>query len=217
MTLTIISDTHGYHDQLHLANYPADTLIHAGDFTNNTSNQEADVRRFLEWFSSQPYDHRILIAGNHELYIESNPIWFAELLANYPNITYLHDTSVTIDGINFYGSPRSNEFCNWAFMSHELELADTWQHIPNETNVLITHGPAYGHLDKIVRSYGGDSHVGSQSLTRRKRHLPDLVLHVCGHIHEDHGSLEVDTHTVINASVLNEKYQLTNQPTIYQL
>jgi hypothetical protein len=39
-------------------------LIHAGDFT--MTGTLVEVEEFLKWFAAQPFQHKILIAGNHE-------------------------------------------------------------------------------------------------------------------------------------------------------
>jgi len=212
MKLCCISDTHGKHDQLDLSSHPADVLIHAGDFT--ARDTKTQIIQFLEWFSVQDYKHLILIAGNHERLIEADPVWFYQALSHFPSITYLQDSEVTIDDIKFYGSPYSNEFCNWAFMEEEIELSKVWDKIPDDTNVLITHGPAYGCHDLVARAYGGDPHVGSQSLHHRKLSLQDsLRVHVSGHIHEAYGITRNGNglHNVCPCT-LNERYQVTNEP-----
>ena len=137
----------------------------------------------------------------------------------YPDIIYLQDSEVVIDGIKFYGSPYSNEFCNWAFMEDELELASIWDATPDDTQVLITHGPAYGgSQDLVKRAYGRDPHVGSQSLHYRKLALQGtLKVHVCGHIHEGAGISTSNGITTINASVLDENYNLVNSPTTLEI
>ena len=218
MKLCLISDTHGYHNDIDFTDYAdCDTLVFAGDLTRTIRNQQEEIVNFLRWLAVTPFKNKVMIAGNHELYIRDNMNWFYEQLASYPSITYLHNSSTTIEGINFFGAPYSNEFRNWAFMEQEPGLSAIWDTIPDDTQVLITHGPAYKHLDKVVRSYGSNPYVGSQSLTHRKRHLPDLQLHICGHIHEDSGTMEVDTHTVINASVVDERYNHVHKPYTYQI
>jgi hypothetical protein len=58
-----ISDTHNQHGKMQ--DLPAgDVLIHAGDFT--MTGTLVEVEEFLKWFAAQPFQHKILIAGNHE-------------------------------------------------------------------------------------------------------------------------------------------------------
>lgn len=212
-TICCISDTHGHHNDLDLTKYPADVLIHAGDWTKGRDIAFVETEEFLSWLEDQPFKHKLLIAGNHELTVERHNKFFYELLESYPSITYLQDTSVTIDGINFYGSPYSNEFYNWAFMESEVGLSKVWAKIPEDTDVLITHGPAYCTHDLVNNTYGRDPHVGSQSLYNRKKMLSNLKLHVSGHIHEAAGQSGQKPINVC-ASVLNDKYQLVNNPIV---
>jgi len=217
MRICAISDTHGKFNQLDLSQYPADVLVHAGDWT--TRDSKTEIINFLQWFSLQDYKYLILIAGNHEKFVETNQEWFYGILKTFPNITYLQDSGITLDGIKFYGSPHSNKFYNWAFMKEENELQKIWNKIPDDTNVLITHGPSYGGSQDLVKhAYGRDPHVGSQSLHYKKLSLQGtLKAHISGHIHEGYSTTVNNGCTSICASVLNEKYKLTNDPIILEV
>jgi Icc-related predicted phosphoesterase len=216
MKICCISDTHGKHNQLDLSQYSADVLIHAGDWTARQDYSFSETKKFLEWFSKQSFSRKLLIAGNHELQVEADIENFLHLVACYPNITYLHNSEVTINNIKFYGSPYSNEFYNWAFMEKELNLSKIWAKIPEDTNVLITHGPAYKTLDLVASTYGRENpHVGSESLHHRKLTIRDnLKLHISGHIHESYGIKRTPTCINICPSVLDERYQLVNKPIV---
>ena len=218
MKLCCISDTHGRHHDLDLSKYPADVLVFAGDWTRGRDLGLSETADFLQWLSEQPYKHKVFICGNHELQVEASTTQFDEMLLMYPGITYLQDSEVIIDDIKFYGSPYSNEFCNWAFMENDVELSKIWDAVPDDTQVLLTHGPAYNCNDLVKRSYGNDPHVGSKSLHYRKLALQDsLRVHISGHIHE---AYNVDTSSrCINIcpSVLNERYELVNEPILLEI
>lgn len=215
MKICAISDTHGKHNQLDLSKYPADVLIHAGDWTGGRDLGLSETKDFLAWLDIQPYKHKIFIAGNHEVQVEASTSYFDELMLNYPNLTYLQDSEVTIDGVKFYGSPYSNEFGNWAFMENELELEKIWAKIPDDTQVLITHGPAYECNDRVNNTYSRDPHVGSKALKYRKMSLQDnLKVHISGHIHEAYAINSSHGCTNICASILNENYRLVNNPIV---
>jgi 3',5'-cyclic AMP phosphodiesterase CpdA len=47
-----------------------DVIIHAGDFTE--AGTKAETLNFLSWFKSLPHPHKILVAGNHDFYLEKN-------------------------------------------------------------------------------------------------------------------------------------------------
>lgn len=213
LTVVCISDTHGKHRSLDLSTHPGDVLVFAGDWTRGRDLGFSETEDFLQWLSEQPYKHKICIAGNHDVQVEAQQNYFKIIiLPSYPDVIYLQDSSITIDGINFYGSPYSNEFFNWAFMEDELALAKRWQQIPDNTDVLITHGPAYGSHDLVKCSYEKDPHVGSQSLTHRKRALQHtLKSHISGHIHEAYGTSKGSCLNVCPC-VLNEQYKLVNDP-----
>lgn len=215
MTICCISDTHNQHNVLDLSDYPADVLVHAGDFTN--SGKDVEIINFLEWFNDQPYEYKVLIAGNHDLSLESNPEWFAHLLNRYPNIIYLKDTYTTIHGKKFYGSPYSNEFFNWAFMEEEPQLQKIWSKIPDDTNVLITHGPAYGIHDLVLRPSGRDPHVGSKTLLERRKQLPNLQAHITGHIHEAYGASTTDDIQNACPCIVDFHYKPINEPIILEI
>jgi len=216
MKTTIISDTHTRHHELDLPG--GDLLIHAGDFMNSGYDSN-DIASFAIWLSLQDYKHIILVAGNHDRMFENDPVNARKLLEAYGDgkITYLEDSSTTIDGIKFYGSPWTPFFCNWGFqLMDEQEAKDKWSEIPEDVDVLITHGPAYGHLDQVLNPVSPGKptgiHLGDKELTRRIEEINPKV-HICGHIHSSQGVLdgygEVTTH--INAACLGEDYKYSNR------
>ena len=169
-----------------------------------------EVTDFLEWFERQPYQHKIFIAGNHDFYFENERAEsIRELIPD--NITYLCDNGICIDGINIWGSPVSPWFYDWAFNRHRgPEISRHWELIPANTDILITHGPAFGILDRTVK---GD-HVGCEDLLITLKKVHPRV-HICGHIHEAYGIWVDNGITHINASVLNANYELVNEPVEY--
>jgi len=211
MNLHIISDTHTRHRELNLPG--GDVLIHAGDFMSSGYGLD-DAVDFLNWFEVQDYTHKIFIAGNHDRIFEDNPEGMKLVLDAYPTITYLQDEGCTIDGINFYGSPWTPAFCGWAFQLHnDYEDTEIWRKIPTDTDVLITHGPAYGFLDQFLMPTGNlSARLGSKGLHNWiDANNPNV--HICGHIHTPpeqilDGYGEITTH--INAACLNESYEFKN-------
>jgi len=219
MTILAISDLHGRHRLLDLSKYKADILIYAGDWTKGKDVGLSESADFLHWMDGlTQFKHKICIAGNHERTVEQNSDAFEELTLMYDSITYLHNAAVTIDGYKIWGSPYSVEFCGWAFMKADHNLKSIWRTIPDDTNIIVTHTPAYGHHDAVKRAYGRDPHVGSKSLTKRKQELVGtLKAHICGHIHEAYGVSDVDGCANINASILNEKYEMVNKPILLEI
>lgn len=232
LKVSLISDTHGKHNQIVTSksirnskqslDLPGgDVLIHAGDFMN-TGYYKTEAIDFLEWFDGiDNYDTKIFIAGNHDRMFEDNPNWALGTLTGYKTIEYLQDdwAGMYYDGPNgdhpedivrIYGSPWQPEFHNWAFNlpRNGEEMKARWDAIPDNIDILVTHGPAFGYLDIPD---GQNIRVGCEML----RHRVDVIrpkIHVCGHIHSSWGHY-FNGHThFFNASVLDERYMYAHQP-----
>jgi Icc-related predicted phosphoesterase len=176
MRIVCISDTHGLHRKLVLPE--ADILIHAGDFmVHGRSTEEIDD--FNEWLGSLPYRHRIVIAGNHDLLFESSP---AEARDHLYNAVYLENAGITLEGISFWGCPVTPVLPQWAF-SAERGADKYWDKVPARIDVLVTHGPPFGTLDKddIL-----SPHMGCKQLTKAVLRVKPR-LHVFGHVHGGYG------------------------------
>lgn len=209
MEITFISDTHWLvrdaQDRLDMEDLlpGGPILVHAGDVSGRGT--ETEIRHFLDWFSKLPYMHKVLIAGNHDFFFEvAKPEEVAALIAEYPGITYLNDSGATIEGIKFWGSPITPFFHNWAFNRWPNEIKPHWDMIPEEVDVLITHGPPKGILD--YTEYDRDN-VGCSLLLEKVKQVKPKV-HVFGHIHEARGKQEIDDTVFINASMVTLRYEL---------
>jgi len=217
MKILCISDTHGKHNQIPLEWLePADIIIHAGDISNVGELKE--IESFCSWFSKlDQYTHKIFIAGNHDFGFQRFNADYDEvmsLLKTYPNITYLMDSEIVIDGIKFYGSPWQPEFFNWAFnLKRGTPLRDKWNLIPLDTDVLITHGPAYGFLDMTPNG----EYVGCEDLLDVIATKLKIQAHICGHIHCGYGTAYREGIQFINASTLNERYDVHNEPILIEI
>ena len=208
MRLICLSDTHSEI----IDNVPdGDVLIFAGDFSGMGTMM--DVLNFKSWLNSLPHRKKICIAGNHDRYLaEYNHI--GRLLLESEDTVYLEDSSIIIDGLKFYGSPWSPEFNNWFFMKPRGdEMAKVWAKIPTDTNVLLTHCPPYGILDKNNRHQS----CGCWDLAHRIKQLKQLKLHVFGHLHESHGILEKDGVKFVNCSVLDDIYANVFEPIVIEV
>jgi Icc-related predicted phosphoesterase len=211
--ITFISDTHNKHKHLTskgMGNIlgSGDILVHAGDSTS--MGQKHEIEQFLKWFSNTDFEHKIFIAGNHDFGFEKETDidqQFKDL-----GVTYLFDNDVTINGIKFYGSPWQPEFYNWAFnLPRGEELAAKWEKIPDDVDILITHGPAYGILD--YAPIGG--HVGCEELYRKIVEVKPKI-HVCGHIHDSYGQKTMGGIEFLNASTLNDRYEYAHKPIVVE-
>ncbi|MFN7117563.1 MAG: metallophosphatase domain-containing protein [Saprospiraceae bacterium] len=207
MKFIAISDTHSRHHDLVLPK--GDVLIHAGDVSR--IGDRGEILDFLQWFEQQDFAYKIFIAGNHDFYFEKMP---PEIIKNSipPGVIYLNDSSVTIEGVKIWGSPITPWFFDWAFNRQRgADIRKHWDLIPDDVDILITHGPVYNMLDKTVSR----QHAGCADLLQKVMEIKPKY-HICGHIHEAYGMARQAGIQFINASVLNEHYRLVNEPIIFE-
>lgn len=213
MLIAAVADLHGF-----LPDIPeCDVLIIGGDVCpvsgHGTARQKAWLREeFQPWLEAQPAQEIVGIAGNHDFVFQKDPTIGDSLPWLYLENSGLH-LDLGLGGVDFWGSPLSEWFGNWAFMKTENELAEVWSTIPDHAQVLITHGPAFGACD--FSSYG-NVNTGSRSLRERIVALRP-ALQITGHIHEAYGVTLVGRTLVGNASVVNSRYELVNDPLLFRL
>jgi len=190
-TIVMISDTHGFYDRFKVPK--GDILIHAGDMTKRGKLDE--VERFNEFLRFLPHPHKIVIAGNHDFAFEEKPETARRLLTN---CTYLQDSSVEVEGITIYGSPWQPWFHDWAFnVQRGIDLQRKWALIPDQVDILVTHGPPRGIGDKV---YDGRNEGCDDLLARVLQVKPKY--HLFGHIHEAAGVYRQHGITFVNAACL---------------
>src|SRR5277367_5600211 len=168
---------------------PADLLLVGGDMTMIGASHELDW--FTEWLKRQPQKHKVWIAGNHEISIERFPD-LAKDIARQTNTIYLNDELVEIEGVKIWGSPITPWFCDWAFNRRRgMEIRQHWNKIPEDLDILITHGPPHGFLDLIE---SGEA-VGCEELYDVIAHklAKPPGFHIFGHIHSGHGRAQLRT------------------------
>jgi Icc-related predicted phosphoesterase len=211
MRLVILSDTHGLHGAI--GTVPdGDVLIHAGDMTLRGTVEE--LEGFLGWFGTLPHRNKLLVAGNHDWVFEREPTMAEGVVP--AGITYLRDAGITIDGVKFWGSPWQPWFFDWAFNLHRgAEIAAKWALIPDDVQVLVTHGPPHGILDEVLRPPG--KHQGCEALRERIAALAHLQLHAFGHIHEAYGTHEESGRRFVNACICDFHYAPVNAPIVIDL
>jgi predicted phosphodiesterase len=189
VTVVCVSDTHNAQFELP----DGDLLIHAGDLTQSGSFEQLQLA--IDWLRSQPHRHKVVVAGNHDLLLDAaldhGPPRGPDLAPrrrrrqrqelDWGDIIHLQDSAVTLTCSNgrqlrVYGSPRSPKHGNWAFQYPRSQ--NVWKDVvPDDTDILITHGPPKTHLDLNLGCY----HL----LRELWRVRPSL--HVFGHVHEGHG------------------------------
>lgn len=210
MRIVCISDTHNAHKGIILPD--GDVLVHAGDATGQGLSSE--IERFLDWFSTQPHPHKILVAGNHDWLFQRHPEMASQLLNSHPSITYLQDSGTVIDGVRFWGSPWQPWFCDWAFNlpRQSAEIREVWSQIPVDSDVVITHGPPHGVLDQVR----GGHHLGCEELAARIA-IVRPRLHIFGHIHDSFGVAISPITAYVNACTCDEDYRPTHRPIVVDL
>ena len=239
--ITHISDTHNKHKQLNGKLPGGDILIHSGDISS--LGRKHEVEGFIDWFNGiDNYTHKIFIAGNHDMSFdrekllrdklahfegrteydtkcaEGKPEWLNDMLAIdlAPSVFYLENSYVMLDDLKIWGSPYSPSFgYGWAFnVDRGYDSAQLWNQIPEDTDIVITHGPIYGYNDKTANT---NQNVGCEDLYHRL-HEVKPHLHFAGHIHEAYGYGVIpykdewgDIYT-FNGCSCNLRYEVYNQP-----
>lgn len=194
MKIQFISDTHGRHSDVVIEK--CDVLVHCGDISNRGTL--ADFLNFSRWIQKLQleglFDHVIYVPGNHDKCLA---LIEHSCRSQFPSGHILINQELVIDGIKFFGCPYSPRFGNWSFMTGESELDHMLKHVPTDVDVLITHGPPYGILDKTL--FSGE-HAGSKAFLEHSLRIKPKI-HAFGHIHECYGTEQVDDILYVNASM----------------
>jgi predicted phosphodiesterase len=205
MRIILISDTHGLHRQREVPS--GDLLIHAGDFTFY-SKPPSIVSDFNAWLGSFPHRHKVVIPGNHEFILEE-----PRNRGAITNAILLVDSGVEIEGIRVWGSPTTPLYGGAFGMSRAADRKRHWARIPEDLDILVTHGPPLGILDQ---GPGSERHEGCFEL-REAVLLARPQLHVFGHIHAGYGKVRTPDTLFVNASLLGEDGSLSRQPVVIDL
>lgn len=155
---------------------------------------------FWPWARALPMPV-VMTWGNHD--------WIGEPVHGYAslaeNVHVVVDGSVTVAGVKFWCSPWTPPFFNWAFMRPEPELAELYETVPDDVDVMVTHGPPYMMCDRTLES----KYAGSKALRDAVGRLqPQLLL--CGHIHEARSEAGYGRTRVVNCSYVDAAYRPVN-------
>ena len=211
--ITFISDSHTKHDKLNGFLPGGDILLHSGDLTSR--GYIGEIESFMKWYDKiDNYDTKVFIAGNHDFGFQNDNEKLRGLLTGYKTIDYLEDELMMVgedydNMIKIWGSPWQPEFHNWAFnLPRGEKIKEKWDMIPVDTDILITHGPAFGKLDYVPYD---NINVGCEELLTRIQEIKPKI-HLCGHIHSGRGVVFSEGTLYVNASVLNDRYEFRNKP-----
>lgn len=182
MRIACASDLHWLFQEV--KDFPeADVFVYAGDWSGYGTNIE--TMRFIAWLGGLPYSYKLVVPGNHERWAGVYTSW-AEELFEEAKIPLLIDKEFIIDGVKFYGTPWTPIFRHWAFMKKDAQLDKVFCQIPEDTDVLITHGQPRGICDP--------EGYGSKALLKHVDRVQPKI-HIFGHAHEGYGYQKYkDTH-----------------------
>jgi len=199
---TIISDTHGDHEKLGIMS--GDVLIHCGDMFNLYNRSDVDFEKIDDWFGRQNFDLILCIDGKHDFDLEER----SKHLANpFKNAVVLNGDSYTYKGVNFFGAPWVPDLDGHAYFVSNSDLKSKWAEIPNNTDVLITHTPPAGIMDKSSSGLKFGCPYLSTALDSLSPRL-----HCFGHVHASSGVLRKNDTMYINASMVNRKHKIIHKP-----
>jgi predicted phosphodiesterase len=213
MKIVALSDLHGYLPE----NVPAcDLLLLAGDLTPVSNHSLAFQAAWLDgpfraWLRGVPARKVIGIAGNHDFLFEQMPALVPKDLP----WTYLQDSGTEWEGWKIWGTPWQPWFFDWAFNGDPERLRRQWALIPDDTDILLVHGPPHGYGDGVPE---GERlrRCGCPQLLRRIGQIrPRLV--VFGHIHEGRGAWQLGPTLLANVTLLDASYRAVYEPWAVEL
>lgn len=218
----LVSDMHGYLPVIP----PCDLLLLCGDNAPDFAFNDIGAIRQVIWYNTkfkdwlhsvqQQTDAAIFgIAGNHDFALFRHAI---SIDYDLP-WTYLQDSGAEYEGLQIWGSPWVTGCDGWAFNLEPQQLTHRFGRIPDGIDILLLHGPPYGHCDWAPSGsphfdLSAGEHAGSQAAVDAiERVQPQLV--GFGHIHEGYGqSMVGNSSRLINASRVDVRYQPANAPVV---
>lgn len=206
MIIRAVADLHGYLPPIERC----DVLLIGGDIAPDRQPLTWYQTEFKDWLHTVPARYVIATPGNHDFILRDNRAAVDKIGLRWH---LLVDEGFQVDGYQFYGSPWQLPFLNWAYNLPEYQIKEKWAAIPENTSVLVLHGPPYCYGDLT----NDGRHTGSPSLLERIKELPQLKLVIYGHIHEARGEWHINQATLANVSVVNRHYQLVYPPFEYKL
>lgn len=246
MKVVAISDIHGY--LIPVRKMPkGDVLCISGDLC--PLGIQNDVYKCVSWFclimlpwiDSLPYKNVILIAGNHDFWLQqigpdrgcsSVDVMVSLLpcgmLSEHDKLIYLFDDSVIIDNVKFYGTPWIADLKGWAFYRPDhsdyetctVGLDSKYDNIPEDADVILSHmPPKIGKIGTVMQRYQHNTgaNYGSDILAKTllKKNYKWLL---CGHVHSgEHVPMVHGTGKVVNVSIKDENYNVKYEPFVFEI
>lgn len=225
MRIAAWSDGHGSLPKLEKT---VDVVIIAGDIM--PLHIQRQTNESIKWFANDffkyikklPCKKVFFVPGNHDFLFENiSPKTINDMISQDAEISnkliYLLDEEYEYKGYKFYGTPWVTGPSNWAFYTSNPEI--TYNHIPDDTNILICHQPP--KIDKIGCSYPyqpNERNFGSDNLTRVIEDNENIKYVFCGHIHSGiHDGIQYDKKMIYNVSIKDEDYEDTYNVTYIEI
>ncbi len=198
-------DTHGHHRDVAIPD--GDLLIHVGDITRNSFSARA-VQDFDAWLRQLPHRHKIVIPGNHD-YGLADPAW-QRLITS---AILLINNGVELMGLKIWGTPITPVDHGHFGGATAADREAQFRKIPDETNILISHGPLYGILDQ-EQTYSVPQ--GCHELLAAVARIKPMV-HVFGHIHAGYGRRQTAETLFVNCAVAGRNGRPMRDPQVLHL
>ena len=223
MRVCALSDLHGTLPIIE----PCELVIIAGDIVplaiqrNYIKSEDWFYTTFNNYIKQLPCDKVIIVAGNHDFYLEKCPLTAINLVEwTNGKCTYLKDTLyhyISAEGKEYkiYGTPWCHRFGNWAFMTDNTKLEHIYNDIPYDLDILITHDtPSIGDLDLLPPSQWNPDWLKAGNVPLAHTITitqPNIVF--CGHLHQcKEKYYKYDTTEIYNVSILDNKYNYIYEP-----
>lgn len=206
-----ISDTHSQNLTTKWSWPDGDILLHAGDLTAKGSLES--IKKVCRELSQLPYRYKVVIAGNHDRAFWEGKIGYTDAWKLLPGIIVLEDESVELLGLRIYGSSWI-KFKNGKYPFEIEALADMWENIPDNTDILLTHMPPLSGILDV--NYHGEW-CGSHSLLSAVKDRVKPKLHCFGHIHGGYGTYKDNEIIYVNASLTGADRKPLNKPIVIDL
>ncbi len=234
MNVLCLSDTHGTLPELDLEGI--DLVMHAGDFSPLVPKY--DLNNQLLYFQNvfSPWARRILdkcnfffCMGNHEMFAEI--LTYEDWKNDITEQCLLHDKAIFLhecvgwnsqikiktqtNPLCVYGSAFTPTFHFWGFNLDDTpeQLGRKFAAIPDDVDIILTHGPPLGILDTNLLN----EHCGSKQLKDNLPRLKQLKLHVFGHLHSPFGVVLHNDVMFVNCCLCDEDYNPSRQPILVEL
>ena len=243
-----ISDTHG----LIPKDLPeGDLLFIAGDISpldyqgDQTQMLGWFYLEFLPWVESVPFKKVILVAGNHDFFLQNihrrlidhdefghmryswrsaaevtKKLFPGMLKGKYSKLVYLCDSSFNYEGRRIYGTPWIRDLSRWAFYLDNDSLMEKYKNIPKQCDVIITHmPPKIEGLGEVIQGgcFNTGADYGSPELAEVLK-TRDFKYALCGHVHSgQHLPVELDGKKLVNVSLKNEDYKEMYYPFEFEI